>query len=531
MGHIGPYGFSEISMVFIFHPVMSFILPLAVACLHCPPLRRLFPDLAWLTGKGKLSRLVQGYLVRKNMMRVRVGRPWLLGIFALSVFLLASVVRGSTAGQPGGNRGTKDERPNKQVAPGRDARPASPGEQNLVLKVGGLDRRYTVHVPTTWLNSGITLGKGTCLVVTGKAPNTPRTRDGERTMGSSRELRYWMMHWDIGRELPLYPQGSIIDEDVVLDAGRNYMIVIAAPEDRPANAEQQHGITWHPFFFGNRSALCWEIVSTAGPTWEHAPQMVGWDEGDYTQKTFDKEAVKKCMGEYYPNARCVKKADVEAMGKAGKPPYSVPKRPDFTYRPESAGSSGAKKDESAARSEKHRTPSSATTDEMPGIPTGEAIRIASGPITGEVKDGVRSFKGIPYAGSQGGRDGVGELPPGAVRASASVQPKTFLYPFARMTRPMANSDLRCFHGAEIPYVFGSLPREKGYADSDRQLSDLVMGCWVRFARTGDPNGDSAAAWPAYETSSDQHMILDLKPKVGSRLRQKTCDFFDAMQRR
>ncbi|MFC1853930.1 hypothetical protein ACFL27_27415 [candidate division CSSED10-310 bacterium] len=33
MGNIGPYGFAEISMVFIFHPMMSFILPLAVTCL------------------------------------------------------------------------------------------------------------------------------------------------------------------------------------------------------------------------------------------------------------------------------------------------------------------------------------------------------------------------------------------------------------------------------------------------------------------------------------------------------------------
>lgn len=63
MGSIGPYGFSEISMVFLFHPVMSFILPLAVTCLLCPPLRALFPDLAWLTGNGKLARVVQGYLV------------------------------------------------------------------------------------------------------------------------------------------------------------------------------------------------------------------------------------------------------------------------------------------------------------------------------------------------------------------------------------------------------------------------------------------------------------------------------------
>ncbi len=63
MGHIGPYGFSEISMVFIFHPVMSFILPLAVTCLLCRPLRRLFPELAWFTGRSKGGRIAQVYLV------------------------------------------------------------------------------------------------------------------------------------------------------------------------------------------------------------------------------------------------------------------------------------------------------------------------------------------------------------------------------------------------------------------------------------------------------------------------------------
>jgi hypothetical protein len=63
MGHLGPYGFSEISMVFIFHPVASFIMPLAVACLLCPPLRRLFPELAWFTGVSRGARIVQAYLV------------------------------------------------------------------------------------------------------------------------------------------------------------------------------------------------------------------------------------------------------------------------------------------------------------------------------------------------------------------------------------------------------------------------------------------------------------------------------------
>ncbi|MGE5293883.1 MAG: hypothetical protein ACM3VT_03565 [Solirubrobacterales bacterium] len=63
LGSIGPYGYSEMSMVFLFHPMMSLILPLAVACVLCPPLRRWFPDLAWITGRSRGARLLQIYLV------------------------------------------------------------------------------------------------------------------------------------------------------------------------------------------------------------------------------------------------------------------------------------------------------------------------------------------------------------------------------------------------------------------------------------------------------------------------------------
>ena len=59
LGRIGPYGFSEISMVFIYHPVMSFLIPLAVACVYCPSLRRWFPDLAWFTGKTRGARIMR----------------------------------------------------------------------------------------------------------------------------------------------------------------------------------------------------------------------------------------------------------------------------------------------------------------------------------------------------------------------------------------------------------------------------------------------------------------------------------------
>jgi hypothetical protein len=63
MGSIGPYGYSEISMVFLFHPVMSFIFPLAVSCVLYPELRGWFPELAWFTGRSNGARVIQIYLV------------------------------------------------------------------------------------------------------------------------------------------------------------------------------------------------------------------------------------------------------------------------------------------------------------------------------------------------------------------------------------------------------------------------------------------------------------------------------------
>jgi len=47
----------------LFHPMMSFVLPLAVGCILFPALRRYFPDLAWFSGKTFGARLFRIYLV------------------------------------------------------------------------------------------------------------------------------------------------------------------------------------------------------------------------------------------------------------------------------------------------------------------------------------------------------------------------------------------------------------------------------------------------------------------------------------
>lgn len=96
LGSVGPYGFSEISMVFLFHPVASFLLPLAVTCLLCPSLRGLFPDLAWLTGKSTGARLVRLYLVLSfaPVMAMNSGGPANLAVnLVLAILVLIVLVR------------------------------------------------------------------------------------------------------------------------------------------------------------------------------------------------------------------------------------------------------------------------------------------------------------------------------------------------------------------------------------------------------------------------------------------------------
>ena len=94
MGKIGPYGYSEISVVFLFHPVMSFILPLCVACILAPSLRRYFPQLAWFSGTTRWARAVRVYLLiaTVSVMAMNSGGPINYAVNVVLIAVLASLL-------------------------------------------------------------------------------------------------------------------------------------------------------------------------------------------------------------------------------------------------------------------------------------------------------------------------------------------------------------------------------------------------------------------------------------------------------
>jgi para-nitrobenzyl esterase len=76
----------------------------------------------------------------------------------------------------------------------------------------------------------------------------------------------------------------------------------------------------------------------------------------------------------------------------------------------------------------------------------------------------------------------------------------WVYRFDRV-RP-GHHGFGAYHGAEIPYVFGTGAAWLPADPSDRALSDMMMRYWVNFARGGDPNGPGLPHWPRWSAAVD-----------------------------
>ena len=102
----------------------------------------------------------------------------------------------------------------------------------------------------------------------------------------------------------------------------------------------------------------------------------------------------------------------------------------------------------------------------------------------------------------------------------------YLFQFTRRPDTARARKMGVHHGVELAYVFGNMTAADGYNELDRRLSQQMMGYWVNFAKTGDPNGPGLPAWPAYHAATDMNLEFGDTIKINKNLYKKEADFIE-----
>ena len=122
----------------------------------------------------------------------------------------------------------------------------------------------------------------------------------------------------------------------------------------------------------------------------------------------------------------------------------------------------------------------------------------------------------------------------AARAMSVHHQPVWRYEFTRATwkvfglPPIAGS----FHSSEMVYAldnFANSPMKTSrYDATDQALRVAMSGAWVRFIKTGDPNGPDLVAWPIYDPKARQ--VMEFGDKVFTRVEANAAklDAYDAV---
>lgn len=150
---------------------------------------------------------------------------------------------------------------------------------------------------TNYLTMGMSLKKGKVFVLTGKLPTFPDTRNSAASLQPA-QCRYWSLtSYDADfpfSKLKGLENTSLMDDEMVLNKDREYIIVYARREDRPVNATAANGVTWVEWGNTGTQAFTLRWISV-GPEWsfELTPheENLPWARSTFTGTQYDKTLV------------------------------------------------------------------------------------------------------------------------------------------------------------------------------------------------------------------------------------------------
>lgn len=238
------------------------------------------------------------------------------------------------------------------AAYGRDYNLGLEGRGEAAEGAGNFEAHATVCVNTTYIGRNMALGPedpwrpgsgGKVAVLTGRMPVFPDTRDGAATMPTG-DLRYWSIvgyDLDFGRALStglaMPAVNAVMDDEVVLDDERRYVICYSRPEDRPANATADNGVTWVDWGPTAELSLLLRWMSV-GPEWittpnpHDRPGQLGWSNASWSGTAYDPGLLPNGhdghLGPHLPRISYMSRSDFEALGDedlaTGIPAWELP---------------------------------------------------------------------------------------------------------------------------------------------------------------------------------------------------------------
>ncbi|HEX3365377.1 carboxylesterase/lipase family protein [Phenylobacterium sp.] len=95
--------------------------------------------------------------------------------------------------------------------------------------------------------------------------------------------------------------------------------------------------------------------------------------------------------------------------------------------------------------------------------------------------------------------------------NAALGPPTYSYHFDQVAGSDRATAKGTDHGGELAYLFGTRADKEVWDDEDKHVSQLMGDYWVRFAKTGDPNGAGAPNWAPVIKAASPYMAFDAHP--------------------
>jgi para-nitrobenzyl esterase len=90
------------------------------------------------------------------------------------------------------------------------------------------------------------------------------------------------------------------------------------------------------------------------------------------------------------------------------------------------------------------------------------------------------------------------------------------------------ADAGAVHGGDQPYPFGvTHQKERAWTGTDRLISDAMLGYFVNFIRSGNPNGAPLQTWPPFSQDKPQTLRIGDTLTVASAINAEKLAAIDA----